>query len=374
MTSDERILQVLENSACLRKTQLLAYLNRELFPEELRVVEIHLAECGLCNEALEGLDRSGNARALIDKLQPPELPVAEDKIAPAAAATASRSGIESVRATVAERSAGLKEKLPARRRNSSWLGAVGIAALLLIGFGLIWQFELKHKSPSELIPTGAPPPLAEPEQEMRLAGVGDSLPEAATSAGRPGSSSSPAALSDSASGKTPLGDTAAASAVAAVQDDSLSQAAGQRQLSAAPRDSSKVDEKKVADTEKVASAPAPKPASPRREAPPAQPTGAGSVEDLKTARPAPLSDFETGVDLYKKKQYASALLYLKSAASDESDPRHWDAVYYSALCNMRLNKTGRAKRLFRTIIRAGAPQKSAAEKQLESISGTPDEE
>lgn len=65
MHNRERLIKVIDNSACLTRRQMDDYLQKKLFPEELYVVEMHLNECPFCNDAIEGLSTTDKANVLL---------------------------------------------------------------------------------------------------------------------------------------------------------------------------------------------------------------------------------------------------------------------------------------------------------------------
>lgn len=367
MNTDEKLLQILDNSACLRKEQMVGYLKGDLYPEELRVVELHLSECSLCNDALEGLQTIEQLNAAIDQIPFPELPYpapAEKKIIAASEAVSKKPEIK---INTADRASAYTAPKLSKPRNYSWVGGVGIAALLLLGSALIWQFELKNKVTE--------PALADKGIHRVL------LPDS-VSAKEPDSTARRIAVTTSKNEKPDKQDSASI-AFAAQQDSAgINRKAVQKTL--AKKDSGIVlpaisNEGKDSGAQALAlSAKQELKAQELKESDKeVKSVKSGSATskqpDISTTPSGEGSDFETGVRLFKQKKYASALLYLKSAESDKDNPSHWDAVYYSALCNKYLGKTGRAKRLFKRIVNAGAPQKSAAEKQLEELANAKEE-
>ena len=47
---------IFSESVCLNREQLLNYTNNTLTPSDKHKVEVHLVDCALCNDALEGFD------------------------------------------------------------------------------------------------------------------------------------------------------------------------------------------------------------------------------------------------------------------------------------------------------------------------------
>lgn len=366
MNTDERILQILENSACLSKGQLLGYVKHTLYPEELRAVELHLSSCAFCNDALDGMALQTDPDKLLASLVPPPLPVIsskekarekkeqaatrEEKAAPAQA----RVPVAKPDTTHAETDN--SQRLIPRRNN--FLKPVGIAAALVLGFGAFWYFELRPdrdqqklaEAISERNDSVRDNPAVAADQQMIAAENNAATEVRLKDAAKKQKDSLLIAKREDAK-RHAVNDSmnkfmAAAPAVAASDAD----AKGTRK---------EAETTGVADEQTVKNAIAAAPAMARKE----EDQAAEGKEKKKTAS----SDYELGMQQYKQKNYASALLYFKTAESDKADPRHWDAVYYSALCNRNLNKDRKARKLLERIIEAGAPQKKSAQKQLDDM-------
>lgn len=355
---DHKILQILDQSACLSKSQLTGYLNRSLYPEELRAVELHLAGCPLCNDALEGFEAVRNAENLIASMAPPALPaiilpekpVEKKEPEPQPAYIPSR---KHSRTKVNEESV-IQER---NRINSNpqgiWLKTIGVAAALIIGFGLIWYFELGSK--------------------VKMDNFSDNLP----------------ANADSVQHRA---DTVHAQGLASLQADSLKIIAEKRAKDSVYQAALKAEKLKAqkdslanmiavnkADTVMANTAKQTMVAVNEKEQPDTQgqPVSAKKQsfasdavamapkkkEESKTAK----SDFELGMEQYKQNNFASALLYFKTAESDNKDPKHWEAVYLSGMCNKSLDRKKKAIKYFERVVAAKAPQAKAAQKQLDNL-------
>jgi hypothetical protein len=364
MNSDDKLLQILDNSACLRKGQMIGYLKGSLYPEELRVVELHLSECSLCNDALEGLQLISQPEATIDNISLPELPQpASPERKTGTSGEPSASKRPEIKVNTTERSNPYTtQKLTRRPRNYSWVGGVGIAALLLLGSVLIWQFELRNKSN---IPSLAGNNASFPVDSILDSSLSNEKPSATKQIALTESKAVQSASLDSIGVLKQTKPDSLQQVASAAHEGKITASKDSVTASTLPkhmiRDSA---DHAVAMNEKDGA----KQTTANTKAD--KPTIAATRQQEDPAAPGEISDMETGLRLFKQKKYASALLYLKSAESDNDHPRHWDAVYYSALCNKYLGKTGRAKRLFKKIVNADAPQKSAAEKQLQELADT----
>ncbi len=360
MNADQRILQILENSACLSKGQLLGYLKHNLYPEELRAVELHLSTCALCNDALDGLELQQDPDQLLASLVPPVLPAPviapkekpkEKKDIPAVAALSVPKQPVAAAASNAE-----GNNVQRFKPGNLWLKPLGIAAALALGFGALWYFEFRKED--------NPATLARQTAENAATG-GENTHDTGN---RPIASAAPIAdktqLEAEQKHKDSLLLAKHEEAKRKARKDSLAlaaqkKAAAQEEMQglAAKQAAAEKESTAVADVDAKKPVAAPAVAARSKEE--------SSKEDKEPKR-AP-TDFEQGMQKYKEKNYASALLYFKSAESDKSDPKHWDAVYYSALCNKNLDKKRRAIKLFERVIDANAPQKKAAQKQLDEL-------
>lgn len=379
MEKGEKILQIFESSACLKADQMLGYLNGSLFQEELRVVELHLASCNLCQEALEGLETHEDAKLLIDGLRMPALPSMEKSGANGANEAPLSKTIFPPPAKKNHTAPSLPKSTFAvknntqlsSQRNFSWLGIGGIAALLLLGGFLFWQYEnsnLDWKSFSMASNDAKAPVVADSNTDtkdtsLQLAAnqgpviTKKAMPYKAANAMDSGKRIAvlPAVtrhLSDSAKAiiatttpatMTANNNDAAGKTPAIVNKDSQNEPHQQTSTLAA------VSPKKTATKTTTAKA------STKPEEPEGTSIGIGS------------SDYQTGKSLFLKKQYASALLYLRTASENDNDPHHVEAMYYSALCNLQIGKTGRAKRLLKKVEKSDSPLSEKASEQLKQL-------
>lgn len=360
MNADQRILQILENSACLSKGQLLGYLKHTLYPEELRAVELHLNTCSLCNDALEGLELQQDPDKLLASLVLPVLPAItvvpkekpkEKKDTPASAAAA----VKPAQATAPAAGENIQRFKPGNR----WLRPLGIAAALVLGFGALWYFEFrKEEKPGQLAQTTVP-------DNTTLPVTGDTGNSRLTAAAGPATSEEIKVAADTQKHKDSLLLARKEEARHKAHKDSLL-AIAQKTTAAQEVNQGLLAKQATAEKESTAVAdnadrkPMAAPAAASRSKEEA------SKEDSKETKKV-MTDFELGMQKYKEKNYASALLYFKSAESDKGDPKHWEAVYYSALCNKNLDRKRRAIKLLERVIDAGAPQKKAAQKQLDEL-------
>lgn len=383
MEKREKILQIFESSACLKADQMLGYLNGSLFQEELRVVELHLASCNLCQDALDGLENHADVKALIDRLSAPLLPPPSNKSS--VAVTESFSPAKNLFPSSSKKTH-TTPSLPkstftskshnqiSREKNLSWLGIGGIAALLLLGGFLFWQYQnsgLDWKSFSMASNDVKKPTVIDSstndndtasksvaQQKTNIAQraatnkASDSTIKAETAVAvnlnktRHADSATTvvAATLRSKDANSQIPDNNAENAAKVVND---SQDNHVRSNSLATADIKKAEPKTNTSTTTKA---------------PDKPT-----ETTDGSENIGNSDYQTGKSLFQKKQYASALLYLRSAAENNNDPHHVEAMYYSALCNLQIGKTSKAKRLFKKVEKTDSPFAEKASEQLKQL-------
>lgn len=364
MNTDDKLLQILENSSCLSKGQMTGYLKHTLYPEELRAVELHLSSCALCNDALEGMETQLDVDKLLASMVPPVLPnIVVHKEKPKekkeihTTTKPAETRVPLAGTTVQHISEpDNKNELhtnPFRPRRR-WARPLGIAATLVLICGGLWYFKFNKDNSERQIaehinqPAHVEPVQMDSEQQTSLQAVvpghQDSLNKIAE---RKHSDSIYLAKKEEQKLKAKADSV---SMVLAARGDSGKSIAAENQSVAAAK-TAEPDEKEQAEIamKKVAAAP--------------------SISKAREAKDDP-TDYELGLQKYKQKNYASALLYFKSAESDKDDPKHWEAVYYSGLCNKLLNKDRKARKLFERVVDAGVPLKKSAQKQLDEMKKT----
>jgi hypothetical protein len=159
MYSRDRLIKAIDNSACLTRRQINDYLQKKLYPEELYVVEMHLIECPFCNDAIEGFAHIDNANVFLSKVEdfnfaqpikesPVEEPLVKRVIQKEATAKQpaperkQQKDSSSTYASNNKPSAVFEEP----KRRFSW--PMGIAAALVVGFG-IWGLSALFSDKNE---------------------------------------------------------------------------------------------------------------------------------------------------------------------------------------------------------------------------------
>ncbi len=335
---DEQLLKILDNSACLRKRQMLSYIKKELFPEELRAVELHLVGCKLCHDAIEGLKKLEDIEEEINELPLPVFPK-----------------IEIPTKSIENKIHTPNRRIKKRKKGFQISGSVSIVALITLGIVSIYFFEYRPNVQKQKQVSSNNKPTVDRHVTSTLIDT--------------------SSLEDNQNNKIIENNQVASLASTPVNNvdqdevekpeqenfeeiDTQKKAINQEVISKVntppvmvnKKEQSNIKEKIEEKKEIIKKEEQPKPVP-------------ESVSVKKTVE----TDFDIGLSLFNKGNYASALLYFKNAESNKDNPRHIDAIYYSALCNKHLNKKGRARRMLKQVIKADGKFKIEAENELNNL-------
>lgn len=373
---DRRLLQILNNTACLSKSQLQGYVQNTLQPEELYAVEMHLIECPICNDALEGFAIEKNLNNLLAGIQPPaKLPSPKTKEKKSSEVKNNNTSEKlSQNKTLANNTTQKSSDTNIRHKNAAhtavrqrsnstkWLRPLAIAAILIIGFTLLWYFEFYH-------------PAKNNNSQIAQNITQDSAAEnVAADETTQMESYSPQPMTNTDTApvvRAPLKDSVrvmaknADSAKKAIAKDA---SAKLKPVEAA--DNKNVAAKNAASDEVAASPPDAQAASaiPAERAKNDRVSAANADKNISAKEDKrPQTDFEKGMSLYRQQDYGTAVLYLRDAVKSSGDPKHYDAIYYSAMSFKNTGRKNKAKDLFKKLIKEDAPQKEAAQKQLDAM-------
>jgi Aspartyl protease len=81
-------------------------------------------------------------------------------------------------------------------------------------------------------------------------------------------------------------------------------------------------------------------------------------------QPAFASDFEKGIEAFKRKEYESAAGFFEKSSSSHQD--NGNSLYYEGLCEHYLGKSGRAKSLYQMVL-SQFPTSPAAKQSAEGL-------
>jgi len=398
MNSRARLIKAIDNSACLTRRQINDYIYKKLFPEEQYVVEMHLNECPFCNDAIEGFLNTANANQLLSEVDTLQLPAVDADPEPLVEKVVPKKEVivPPVSKTVTEGPVHPAPRktvtfdAPDRKRGMSW--KVGLAAAAVVGLG-IWglnQFNhhkaekaamlAKANESASALDEGVSPPVSRQDDSTMNAKYGmqgqaapvvashssarvsnvaaDSDAAMVAAADVPAAAAAPASVAMSreaapspavAAAKTAPAESKAkmstAPALAKTTTAETRAKAAEVVKEADMRTSSSsttiakpvVTAAKTATTEKTVAKEKVRPSAktPEERAKDAANKKAATEEKAIAQAEA---DFKKGMDLYKKKQYASALPYFQAVAKKPDLPKSRQAAKYVKLCKEQLSK------------------------------------
>jgi TolA-binding protein len=360
MNNDEKLLQLLDHSACLSKSQLLGYVNRSLFAEEERTVELHLASCTLCSDAVEGFQQNKEALSSLAQMRMPDLPklpprtkkeetkantIPTNTDTKVTAKTITNNNITPKDNTTTPQTVEFKKKQPTN--------VLGIVAILCILIGAsIWAYMswIQPKTTLEQYTAQQSITTSTADSNMVTAAIKDNLAvtvstsdslllfkakqEAELLVQQKRRDSLTVAIQRNTLADSVEMIVASAKEIRAEQNNMAS-------LSAEQEDSQPLPESKAEKAEKASAKVA--------------------VAAPKTSN----SEFDAALKQYKSKNYSEAIDNFKNVTSDKSNAKYWEAVYYTGLSHKALDNKRRARKMFNQIIEAKAPQAKAAQNQLD---------
>lgn len=317
-TSRQQYQSLFDRSACLRKRQMLALLDRKLFPEEVRAVEIHLATCSLCKEALEGLKKFNKPLDdVLDQLKAPHFPDIE----------INENIVYSPPSPILNAHIKIPQP-PKKKRNFKWSSSLTMILLLFIGGYVIYEFEYKKEQTIQF-PTQKKIPLK-----------------------------SPLFLQKNVIDQE---DLIKSSIIHSLSQEPLKEEIIKESIDTEPDVEMLINEnetnnlvKESIPTEKTTENIIPE-VTVIKELAEEQLNPVVSIEpkdqtDTQNKSKAPTTiiddqDFINALQAYQQNNFGTALLYLQNILKDKTHPKYLDALYYAALSQKGLGKTTAAIQL-----------------------------
>ncbi len=348
MDNRGKILQIVENSGCLSKSQFNNLLHHKLHPEELRVVELHLSSCTICSDALEGFELFPES---YDTMQNLTISILGNKKQDNTTQHKSQANNSAINSTIIDTKISepkkvtlpslpkiIPSKLNVNFKNSGIaIGIIGVFVLLL--WFMVFSKSNDDKKVKETL-----------DQYVHQNVKGKNSDT----------------LSTEKSVEKPINNNkeVAKNLVAeAVQTEDKAEQISKPEEKQEPekqviKEEPKKEEKKEETIQQE-----------KKEAPPKQEL---EVKPESFTKPEKLqqtnaSDYENAVTLFRDTKYASALLYFQSEMSNANSPKYWDAMYYAALCHKNMNNKEKATVMLQKIIDAKVPQSSQANRILEEL-------
>lgn len=307
---------LMENSSCLRKRQMLAFIKGKLSTEEMRAVEFHLVDCALCLDAIEGIKTlEGDKDEFIMNIPTPVIPKNTKVIRP------EPSRNIAIKQSIIKRSDKIKRRI---QLTSSF----GFILLLLLGAFVIYKYEYLPKKEAQ-------------QQSF--------IPKEFTNDNETILINNEEIIEDNSSNKTiktPI-ETEEIIPIIIDQDDEESNSEHEEEIIAL--DSQNVSKETVVKEEAslpkesltVASAPIKENAKDLIDT-----NSFEELEEVKISFKDNIQsrekswdpDFRKGMIAFENKNYGTALLYFKSIAQNRRHPQYADALYYASLSAKSLNR------------------------------------
>jgi len=326
---------VFEQSSCLRKRQMIALLEGRLFPEEVRAVEIHLADCNLCVETLEGLKSlAGPLETVLEKIPTPNYPDVE---------------IDS-HVVYTPPSPILEANRPRKQRSIKlkWSSSLTLLLFLISGVAFVYFFEIKpnknkieasvsstnnnqdyidkdYVESEDLINSAVIRDMPEEIEhifssdniENSLQNNEEDAVEAINKVGVPNAEKEIVAKAEEPN--TPL------------KKESTQNPSEVTKEETTPTVADKVKKENIVNNSKGDST--------QKEENIKGATVTSSDQGSKG------EDFNYAISFYENGSYGTALLYFQAVLKNKSHPRYTDALYYAALSQQALGRNSEVKKL-----------------------------
>lgn len=360
-----QLLHILDQSSCLTKRQMTDYARGIMTDEEAHALETHLNACPLCSAAIDGMLMHGApALEAVGELSAGFIKEHFDRITPQIHLN-SMAAVPMAEPSVASQKA-KKITFPGWQRN------LGIAASILLAFGLLWYWQYGRDDALSSAPIAA---------NM----------DAATPASPAGSAAAPAGEDNSYAGEA----TGSSLSRPALEADKYKDAGpaesvtpGSTALSSQPGAGNmpSADRAEIRDAEPAsarsmaAPPPAPKPApavaaAPQPDARPAGRAGKNAAPTTSAAAKATDVDaeetitdhLEEGNARYEDKDYRAAVGEYKKDMASTDAARRQKATVMAARSYANMGQKAKAIQLLQGIVAEGGPEKRTARRLLRQL-------
>jgi hypothetical protein len=377
-----QLKHIFDKSACLSARQLKDYVNGLMSKDECHALEHHVNSCFFCSEAIEGMTEHHEAVAVTDGLTNSFLKdhfsltnpqVHLNSMAPAASATA----------VIASRKYRGKAKSQPLVRTSS------IAAIVLIGLGIMWYAEFGRKNVGKRI--AASSILAANDGKAAAAAASkEEIP--ATPAPQPASAQAfvasgsspdnPEQPKDIPQKLQPLIMTDKKAAEVAMNDNSeASMKNAAKQVAAARTEAKRIEEGKpevftsrnVTDVQALPAGDYQRNADNSTASFTSPDTDkaadeAGNKDDQTSQTAKRASVNESAEDLYLNGKWSKALQAYRKEMNVGNSRHRQHAALMAARCHANLGQKAAAIQLLQAIVTEGGSQKKAAQRMLHDLS------
>jgi tetratricopeptide (TPR) repeat protein len=364
--NNEKVLKIFSSIRCLSKDQLPRYMEGRLTDVERHLVEQHLADCDLCYDALLALEKEGNTERYNDltgKLQR----YVQNSVQPV-------SHVQKV-----------AQYTRKERNKENMLVYFWIVAFIGLGIGSVYVLRghMRNQPPARVVAANVSTKEKDAVQTGNVAETtqvvapvqGDGHPPPNTTA--PGHKPAPNTTQPPVTPPAQRVDSAALKKAAALKAqqrrataDSLRRVALQQKQQDSIKKAATADKaakeaaaKEKNNDDKKNDQPTETKSTPKEQAP--------SVETAKKDAPAPINSDEylykaamvyqqqgnlgEAIDRYKRIESVSSGKYVEMAR------------YQLAVCYRSKGQMGKARRMFREVVRMDGPLKNAAQQALDSL-------
>lgn len=417
----ERLLNILDQSTCLTRRQMKDYLAGTMLPEEVHAAETHIASCPLCSMALEGFETNNEeALAAIASLNSGFLKDHFDSITP-------QIHLNSMTPAVPVAHHPHHHTKKKKTQTYSLLKVAAVAAALVIGFGVFWLIDHRGNKIQDAgriaqneevaVPAAAAPPVMSSDQapapqknsvaqkqplvnKTTATSSSDAVEEVAVTresapvsedaavpaisdAGtrviarnKPAAAPATGYRRDSVSyqsrdgGNVQLGGARAPYGNSYVVDQNAASEAKEQNQPAGKADSKMTtyrwsdDRKKAADTVAM---PAPKAVIAAKRSVAAEPVE--KVKDKEAEAGIEEAPLRKGDELYGKGNYKAALTKYNAAMKSGNRRQRAEATLMAAKCYRNMGNKTKAISLLQNMVDNGGPQKRAARRMLDELTG-----
>jgi FimV-like protein len=375
--SKEQLKYIFGKSACLTPRQMKQYTHGQMTNEECHAVEVHLNSCAFCNEAVEGLfeQQEGDAADVAATLNSDFLKDHFSIHHPQVHLNSMAPAQPIVQVAQPKRK---RMKVQPFWRPSS------IAAVVLLGFGLLWYIKFGQKAVEKVQIAQALPERTEVnnasasaanETQQNQALYNDGIveknsaatvtqpPESNLPNQTPPTTQPPVLLADNVEGSD------AKASLDSRQDENIQKQAGNEDLSTAAKfvpaapaaDTKDVDVVQAVAANKKTKTLAKMPQNTGTQLSEIEVATAGSRRENGKAEPS-------ADDLYNNGKYSAALnLYKQEMAEAGSRGKRQRAAINVARCHVAMGNKQKARQLLQSIVDEGGPQKRTARKMLENM-------
>jgi hypothetical protein len=343
----DRILKIFTPVRCLNRDQLPRYIDNKMTPVEKHLVEQHLIDCDLCYHALQSLEKASN-REPYEHLTTNTITYIHQNYMPAPKNVVQQKAIRK------------------GRKQESLLAYFWTLAIIgFIGGGIyIVQAAMKHRSlRSHTMTIGSTP----------ANGAVSQTPADVTYSAVNVSDEPPASAASTAQHAVATSDTARKIVKPAAKTDTMKLVATAPQATTPKRDSATAPAPKKTVLNDSVTRPAPAPVAEKKpevkEEPKATPPPAAKEE--KPVAASPKSTVNIDESLYK-----SALMLQQQGDLDQAIERYKKvsggskfgelAKYQMAVCYKNRGQSGKAKKLFKEVVKMDGSMKVAAQNALDN--------